>query len=68
MSRRSQIIFAAIVSLAGCSPTPKAAPPPAAPVAAPPARMLTMVCRNSQDGRTVACGTPNAVMVGVKEK
>jgi hypothetical protein len=26
------------------------------------------VCRNSQTGASVECGTPNAVMVGVKEK
>jgi hypothetical protein len=28
---------------------------------------MTMICRNSQDGRKVECGTPNAVMVGIKE-
>ena len=42
-----------------------AAPPPrAAPPA--PAKHYTMVCRNSQNGRKVECGTPNAVMVGMK--
>jgi hypothetical protein len=54
-----------------CSPSPQAAAP--APVAAaaptpppPPAKKATMICRNSQDGRPVECGTPNAVMVGIK--
>jgi hypothetical protein len=35
-------------------------PPP------PPARPMKMVCRNSQSGRKVACGTPDAVMVGME--
>ncbi|MGI9170467.1 MAG: hypothetical protein ACR2FH_09885 [Caulobacteraceae bacterium] len=62
-----------VVSLAACAPAkaPKAAAPPAAAAspAAPPghARHATMICRNSEDGRKVACGTPNAVMVGIKE-
>ncbi len=54
----------------GCAPAPKNVPPPVRPVVtAPPApaKHATMICRNSQDGRSVACGTPNAVMVGIKE-
>lgn len=50
------------------APAPTPAEPPSPPkTAAPPAKMATMICRNSQDGRSVACGTPNAVMVGIKE-
>ena len=42
-------------------------PRPAVVVApAPPPRTAHMICRNSQDGRKVECGTPNAVMVGMK--
>jgi hypothetical protein len=28
--------------------------------------MMKMICRNSQTGASVECGTPNAVMVGMK--
>ena len=38
-----------------------------AATAAPP-KMATMICRNSQTGASAECGTPNAVMVGIKEK
>jgi hypothetical protein len=38
----------------------------ARPPAPPPARPMKMVCRNSQDGRKVPCGSPNAVMVGME--
>jgi hypothetical protein len=34
--------------------------------AAPPAQNMVMVCRNSQTGQKAECGTPNAVMVGMK--
>ena len=56
-------------ALASCGPAqPTPAPPPQAAVAPPPsAKMATMVCRNSQTGAKVECGTPNAVMVGIKE-
>ena len=57
-------------ALASCGPAPQPtpAPPPKATVAPPPpAKMATMVCRNSQTGAKVECGTPNAVMVGIKE-
>ncbi|HEY5090608.1 MAG TPA: hypothetical protein VIK30_11605 [Polyangia bacterium] len=63
----------AAASLAACGPakSPQAAAPPvaaAAPAPPPvPPRHATMICRNSQDGRKVACGTPNAVMVGIKQ-
>jgi hypothetical protein len=58
-------------SLVACSPAPQAAAPAAAPTntaaAAPaPARKVTMICRNSQTGAKAECGTPNAVMVGMK--
>jgi hypothetical protein len=64
-----------LVSLSACSRAPQpqaaltpAAAPPSAPATPPaPAKHATMICRNSQDGRTVKCGTPNAVMVGIKE-
>ena len=58
---------AACASLCACSPKPQATPvAEAAPAPAPPpARPMKMVCRNSQDGRKVACGTPGAVMVGM---
>jgi hypothetical protein len=45
---------------AAAAPSPAGTPP--APV-----KHATMICRNSQDGRKVECGTPNAVMVGIKE-
>ena len=37
-----------------------AAPPP------PPPRNMKMVCRNSDTGQKVPCGTPHAVMVGMR--
>jgi invasion protein IalB len=49
---------------AGRAPSAAAPPPAAAPPA--PAKHYTMVCRNSQNGRKAECGTPNAVMVGMK--
>jgi hypothetical protein len=62
----------AVAGLAACQPkTVPANPPPpqvSAPPVAAPAKMVTMVCRNSQTGAAAECGTPNAVMVGVKEK
>ena len=58
------------LALGACQPkTVPADPPPptaAALAPAPPAKMVTMVCRNSQTGASVECGTPNAVMVGTK--
>lgn len=61
-----------LAPLAACAPAPGSKTPQAPaprPVAAapPPARHATMICRNSQNGRKVECGTPDAVMVGVKE-
>ena len=64
MMRNLAITTAILMS--ACTPKPQAVQP-AKPVPAPPARMLTMICRNSQTGLTVECGTPNAVMVGSKE-
>ncbi len=67
-------IVLGVLSLAACQPKSVAANPPPPQNAAPPptpatpAKMVTMVCRNSQTGASAECGTPNAVMVGVKEK
>jgi hypothetical protein len=56
--------------ICACSPPPQpVAPKPAAtPVAASAktAKKATMICRNSQTGAKAECGTPNAVMVGIK--
>ena len=56
------------LALNGCSPPPQAPPPPkpAAATVAQPAKVGTMICRSSVDGRPAKCGTPNAVMVGMK--
>ena len=72
---RGTVLILIFGLLAACSPKP-AAPPPeparaaASPTAAPasPPKLLKMVCRNSQTGKSVACGTPNAVMVGMTDK
>ena len=61
--------FALLAVTTACSPSPQPAPPPPKPVAAAPpapAKTGTMVCRSSVDGRPAKCGTPNAVMVGIK--
>jgi hypothetical protein len=66
------VLALSLISLAACGRAPAGrgpsavAPPPAAAQPAP-AKHYTMVCRNSQTGRKVECGTPNAVMVGMKE-
>jgi hypothetical protein len=58
------------LALAACSPPParQAAPTPKVAPAPPPApaKKATMICRNSQTGAKAECGTPNAVMVGIK--
>jgi hypothetical protein len=66
------LIFTA-VSLFACSPAPPPAAPKApavpaavAPAPPPPAGKTVMICRNSQTGAKAECGTPNAVMVGMK--
>ncbi len=70
--RSATCLFAAGVALAvgACSPTARAPSPPpprpAAAAAAPPPKVGTMICRSSIDGRPAKCGTPNAVMVGMK--
>jgi hypothetical protein len=70
LSHASLAVFALV--LVGCSrPTPPPPPPTAPAVAAPappppPAKKAVMVCRNSQTGAKARCGTPNAIMVGVK--
>jgi hypothetical protein len=81
-ARALAVLALALLSPWACSPAPRsnppevaapavAPPPPAAPARAQapaaPAKRMTMICRNSQDGRKVECGTPNAVMVGIKE-
>ena len=60
----------ALLALGACGPKTVPANPPAPQIAAPapPAKMETMVCRNSQTGASAECGTPNAVMVGMKER
>ena len=68
------LTFLACAALASCGPANHPAPPapppvaataPAPPKPATPPRLAHMICRNSQDGRKVECGTPNAVMVGM---
>lgn len=81
MTNRSFAVFCGVLTLAGltsCQRAPTAAPgagsqtsqsaPQNAAVnaAAPPAKSMVMICRNSQTGQKVECGTPNAVMVGMK--
>lgn len=61
------ILAVGLTGVCACSPTPPQntpAPPAAAPP--PPARPMVMICKNSQTGADAACGTPNAVMVGMK--
>jgi hypothetical protein len=67
-SRALVSLLAATSLAAACQPKTVPANPPPPQAAAPPAKMVTMVCRNSQTGASVECGTPNAVMVGMKEK
>ena len=58
-----------LVALTACGPAsrPPPAPPAAKPtVARPAAKPMVMICKNSQTGLNVECGTPNAVMVGMK--
>jgi hypothetical protein len=67
----SPIAAALALAIGACSPAPPAAPPPPPkPIVATappqPVRSGTMICRSSVDGRPVKCGTPNAVMVGMK--
>ena len=62
-------LLVAVLALGACSrPTPAPQPVAVAPAPPPPApaKKAVMICRNSVDGRSVKCGTPNAVMVGVK--
>lgn len=62
----------ALAALSACSkptepaPAPAPAPAAAAQPAPSPAKPMKMVCRNSQTGAKAACGTPNAVMVGME--
>ena len=75
---KAAVAALAVAICCGCSPGKPAAPQTPASAATPnstpapsptpaPAKMETMICRNSQTGQSVACGTPNAVMVGMKE-
>jgi hypothetical protein len=65
--RLSCLLAAALGVLVACAPPqdrrPRAAPPPSPP----PAKHYTMICKNSQTGAKAACGTRDAVMVGLKE-
>ena len=72
MNRSATAIVFLTLTCGACIPASneRAPPPPAAAVApAPPApaKKAVMVCRNSQTGAKAECGTPNAVMVGIKE-
>ena len=68
-SRVSFCFLAAMLVVSCQRKTVSANPPPPPQAAAPaPVKMETMICRNSQTGASVECGTPNAVLVGVKEK
>jgi hypothetical protein len=66
-----RVLALCTLALAACSPapvhqapaTPAATPAPPPP---PPAKKATMICRDSQTGAKAECGTPNAVMVGIK--
>ena len=66
MAPRATFLALIVGLLVGCSPKPGAPPVPTR-VAAPP-KLVKMICRNSQSGKTVECGTPNAVMVGMADK
>lgn len=64
-------LLVAVLGLDACSrpapgPQPAAIAPAPAPPPPAPAKKAVMICRNSVDGRSVKCGTPNAVMVGIK--
>ena len=68
-----RLLILCALALAACSPAPQrqaAAPTaaPAPPPPPPPAKKATMICRNSQTGAKAECGTPNAVMVGMKSE
>ena len=60
------------IALCACEPSPGTAAAPPAPLPgaapAPPAKPMVMICKNSQTGADAKCGTPNAVMVGMKPK
>ena len=63
-------VCALAATLSACSKSPPPAPAPVAAAqptaAAPPAKPMKMVCRNSQTGADAKCGTPGAVMVGME--
>ncbi len=63
-------LILALGALCACSPPPRRdhRERAAAPAPPPPEKHFTMICKNSQTGASVACGTPNAVMVGLKER
>ena len=70
---RGAVLILGVGLLAACSPKPAAPPPAPAKVVAPvapaaPPKLVKMICRNSQTGKSVECGTPNAVMVGMADK
>jgi hypothetical protein len=82
MTNRPFALFCGLLALAGltsCQRAPSAASGAASQTtqsapqntsvnaAAPPAAQnMVMVCRNSQTGEKADCGSPNAVMVGMK--
>lgn len=70
MPRRAALSIALglLSTVTACAP-PSPPRPPVKPAVAPsvgPVRVGTMICRSSVDGRPAKCGTPNAVMVGMK--
>jgi len=66
--RRALLLLLVLVAPAACE-RPHPAPPPVvatAPAPAPPLRRYMMVCKSSRTGLKAQCGTPDAVMVGMK--
>ncbi len=66
--RGASLLAATLGLLVACTPAPdRHSPAVAAPPSPAAAKHYTMVCKNSETGASVACGTKNAVMVGMKE-
>ena len=64
------LLLLAAAALCACQRAPAAAEQPrvvsSAPPPRPPARNMVMICRSSRTGLKAQCGTPDAVMVGMK--
>ena len=67
--RRALLTLLALTALAACD-RPHPGPRPATVVVvtppAAPAKRYVMVCKSSRTGLKAQCGTPDAVMVGMK--